>query len=352
MSGRVVKSSSGRVLTVAALLLCMGAFETVAVSLACFLYMPVAQKTRGNGISFGDAQAARPLSVNFEASDLSTGFGVTMRMDYWYWVTEQHSPMAVGLTSCAVGWPMRAFESPDPGFQGATTQAEFARAQTAAMSRPHSTKLPKFLHARPYRAFPTAIRPLGLAVDAVAFGGATALLWFGLATVRSARRRRAGRCLTCGYPVGGLSRCPECGRAGIVALIAALLMPAVFLGCSYNGSPLYSQLPRAEIEQTVQGRFTVGMPYDDVEDAIRGLKLSHDHCLLPSRDGRAPERGIAAYVERAGVSLDPYHRTTDGWLYFWFSGDQRLDEVAFRPPREQRDDDPAGTVVLMKGGQR
>ncbi|MCC6660338.1 MAG: hypothetical protein IT437_05580 [Phycisphaerales bacterium] len=350
MSGRVVRWSRRRVAGVAALLVLAGAMGAMGVSLACFLYMPVTQRGKGNGISYRDAQAAKPLSVNFEASDFSTGFGVTTRMDYWYWVTAQHSPMAVGLTSCAVGWPMRAFESSDPGFAGAASQAEFARAQTAAMSRPSSSNLPKFLHAHPYRELPTAVLPLGLAVDTLVFAAATGGLWFGFSTARAARRRRAGKCLSCGYPLGALARCPECGRGGCAVALAAFLAVAACSGCRFNGSSLYSELPSPDFERIMREQFRPGMAYAEVEDALQDLRLSHEHGPVPSRNGDTPERGIMARIEPGGPSLgDPWSRARDGLLYLRFAGDHTLDEVAFVPPRERRHDDAGREVLLVTG---
>lgn len=55
---------------------------------------------------------------------------------------------------------------------------------------------------------------LGSGVYAMGVGG----VWWGAVFVRRVRRRRAGRCVRCGYDLAGLSQtaaCPECGRARV-----------------------------------------------------------------------------------------------------------------------------------------
>ncbi|MCA9310143.1 MAG: hypothetical protein KDA21_03000 [Phycisphaerales bacterium] len=64
----------------------------------------------------------------------------------------------------------------------------------------------------PDRGLPLIPLWSGFALDALIFG---ALLWGGwglLSGTRRARRRRRGRCAWCGYDLGDLATCPECGR--------------------------------------------------------------------------------------------------------------------------------------------
>jgi len=54
----------------------------------------------------------------------------------------------------------------------------------------------------------------GMSIDVVVYGGAVFVLWRGAKAIRSALRRRLGRCGSCGYSRTGLPSsgvCPECG---------------------------------------------------------------------------------------------------------------------------------------------
>lgn len=56
----------------------------------------------------------------------------------------------------------------------------------------------------------------GLALNTALFA---ALLWVvhgSVVALRKSRRIRAGRCIHCGYPLGHLPQCPECGRLATV----------------------------------------------------------------------------------------------------------------------------------------
>jgi len=51
----------------------------------------------------------------------------------------------------------------------------------------------------------------GIAVNSTVFGLGLWSVTAMYVAARARRRRGRGRCETCGYPVAGLSRCPECG---------------------------------------------------------------------------------------------------------------------------------------------
>jgi hypothetical protein len=53
--------------------------------------------------------------------------------------------------------------------------------------------------------------PVGWLIDAGVFSLATWMVVFGFVNVRGLARRRRGRCLRCGYPLGTASTCTECG---------------------------------------------------------------------------------------------------------------------------------------------
>ena len=65
------------------------------------------------------------------------------------------------------------------------------------------------------RFIPYGIRSVGFIVDTIVYGGALALLRFGVPAVRASWRRRRSRCAACGYRLVNTSgeRCPECGTA-------------------------------------------------------------------------------------------------------------------------------------------
>ena len=70
---------------------------------------------------------------------------------------------------------------------------------------------------RPGPLFPTRVIPLGFSVNTGFFALliGSVLLALGLARSRGVRaaRARRGACRTCGHPLAGLARCPECGRS-------------------------------------------------------------------------------------------------------------------------------------------
>ena len=60
-------------------------------------------------------------------------------------------------------------------------------------------------------AIPYYVHPLGLLVDTLLFAAMAWMLLFAPGVVRRTHRRRAGKCLRCGYLLKGRSPCPECG---------------------------------------------------------------------------------------------------------------------------------------------
>jgi hypothetical protein len=65
---------------------------------------------------------------------------------------------------------------------------------------------------RAQRAFPWMPLWLGVAGNAVLYGGLLLVLWFALVWLLRRWRRHRGRCPNCAYPMQqGVGRCPECG---------------------------------------------------------------------------------------------------------------------------------------------
>ncbi len=57
------------------------------------------------------------------------------------------------------------------------------------------------------------LRPMwrGAVGNTLFYGCILCLLWFGVAALRRATRRRRGLCVRCAYPIGDSERCSECG---------------------------------------------------------------------------------------------------------------------------------------------
>lgn len=87
------------------------------------------------------------------------------------------------------------------------------------------TKGPPFTIARGWSVGSTSAGPLdprviplepiwsGLLLNTLVFGAAFLAFGTGLSMLRARGRRRANRCVSCGYPLGELACCPECGTA-------------------------------------------------------------------------------------------------------------------------------------------
>lgn len=209
-------------------LLCLGAgaLINILIAAACLMYAPTSMTSRGGGVSQNITGRA-PYSVALENRDLYSGFGVCEMMEYWCWVPEQRpgrvSVVGAGVQAARCGWPLFALSSPRPPFPASCDQAGWDAAVKAAYARPTTDKvLPAFLKAKPYRALPTRVMPLGFVVNTFLYGSLIGAMTFGVTWLRRLLRRRASCCEHCGYPVPGLDRCPECGRAVRSRLRAAM----------------------------------------------------------------------------------------------------------------------------------
>jgi hypothetical protein len=64
------------------------------------------------------------------------------------------------------------------------------------------------------------VRPMwtGMVVNVAVLGASVGVMWWGVGLARRWVRRRRGRCLRCGYVLGGVSGglCPECGEGMVV----------------------------------------------------------------------------------------------------------------------------------------
>lgn len=76
------------------------------------------------------------------------------------------------------------------------------------------------------RPIPLRPIPLGFALNTLLYAAAMYSVWWGFTRHRQLRRLRRGACARCGYEVGVLAVCPECGARTPVGRAAAIV-PAV-----------------------------------------------------------------------------------------------------------------------------
>lgn len=134
------------------------------------------------------------------------------------WNSQGTAPSTVGgplprtQTRHSAGFPMAALETRHEGLTGAVAKLQAGRFAFYGWER-GGTYTP---------VSPTAVSdvivPLmpywpGLLMDAAIYGfiGGAIVIWLG--GRRRRRRWRRGECVECGYALGNLDRCPECGSA-------------------------------------------------------------------------------------------------------------------------------------------
>ncbi len=114
----------------------------------------------------------------------------------------------------AAGWPMPCLASRS----SATTTG--ARSASWSMRIWPATATGSAVPRDPDKgAVPLRPLPLGLAANTLLFAAPPFIVLAAIPAGRRALRRRRGLCPVCGYAVGGLDRCPECGTDGIGNLV-------------------------------------------------------------------------------------------------------------------------------------
>jgi hypothetical protein len=200
-----------------------GTLLATMTAAASLLYAPVSQVPGvGGGFSSSDAEGRAPGSVAFKPGEVYLGLGIREDLDYWLWIASAE-PVAgeptqisgAGVPTVSVGWPLLAFTSPPVRFADAGAHPEFIAATEHAYARAVTTAAPEFLRARPHRVLPGRILPLGFAVNTMLYAAVAGVALYAPGVIRRGLRRRAGRCLGCGYPLTGGDRCPECGAPAL-----------------------------------------------------------------------------------------------------------------------------------------
>lgn len=141
-----------------------------------------------------------------------------------------HATGGGSYTRYSFGWPFRclyfeeAWNSPT---KGTWASSIFGRWAQIDRGDPNTIQFPDWTRrgsammrrwiapggfTRAEAPVPLGVAPLGMLANSLAYG---TFLWFllSLATWLSGwRRRRAGRCVACGYDLAELTTCPECGE--------------------------------------------------------------------------------------------------------------------------------------------
>jgi hypothetical protein len=198
-----------------------GLIATVIVAAACLFYSRSHMVEDHGGISSDDRS---PGAVTFKHGQRYAGFGYREWMDCYataFKTASGSSIIGAGVTSGWCGWPFLAFATPRHHFAShCANRTEWDKIVKTAYARSSTSDVvPPFFRVRPSRQIPTRPAGAGLVGDVLFYAVLIGGCWFGLSAARRAWRRRRGRCSACGYPMGGLARCPECGEefAGAVA---------------------------------------------------------------------------------------------------------------------------------------
>lgn len=110
------------------------------------------------------------------------------------------------------GWPMRSLEIQWPHSQNMLVSIWLFKKPTEAALRtglPVSTSItrsPERTHLPLMPVWP------GFFVNSLLYSAIACALLCGPGMARRLRRRRRGWCISCGYDLAGLPKCPECGR--------------------------------------------------------------------------------------------------------------------------------------------
>lgn len=177
-----------------------------------------------------------PTSPDLQVQIENTGF----RVDAWHATGPR-----VGEVSAAIyrsGWPMLAMERRQVReARGATNREQWVVSGAGgpgsgiAVPDPLRPLLPAA--TRPFRhRIPLVPLPLGFAVNTVLAAGAMYAVLFGPQHLVRARRRTLGLCLICGYDVGPLAVCPECGEGDRQAASAAEEPPGGSNSCELRSN--------------------------------------------------------------------------------------------------------------------
>jgi hypothetical protein len=113
------------------------------------------------------------------------------------------------------GWPVHALERMDFLPFSGNNLALLEDAYVAAYPNHGAIRIPESIAswATPGMILlPTTIIWPGFTISTIGWACISAILWYSPRFIRSAWRRRHGRCIACGYALHALAICPECGR--------------------------------------------------------------------------------------------------------------------------------------------
>jgi hypothetical protein len=157
-----------------------------------------------------------PPGAPARAAHVSVQRGVAKRITLY--ISEPVPPQgAYTVSEARSGWPARAMRTVQLQHPtGAGSKVDGSSWQTWRPERRWAVRLPSYSMASEFEhrgMLPTAVVPLGFAIDTALFGGIIFLLWCAPPLARESLRRRRGACPACGYDLRGITSgtCPECG---------------------------------------------------------------------------------------------------------------------------------------------
>lgn len=192
--------------------LALGAALNVAVAWACQIFSSTVSVEL---IEAPDPRIVPPARTgsagSFGARQRAEGFG---RTNYWYLAAFQPLQQVRGVRGSdpdlglfQAGWPMRSLESRSgPGWR------PVADNERAWAFKYGGSSTPKWLMDHQLPLYPLWV---GFTVNTIFWGGAIPPAAFAFRRIRGVRRRGRGQCTGCGYPLGGVTVCPECGRNAV-----------------------------------------------------------------------------------------------------------------------------------------
>ena len=240
-----------RCLTKLVVFLLLGAIVNVAVAWGCAAWMPLVSIPGGvqNYLVSQDEALwwarwvpngfiSRPV-VSSRASTwgLRAAYVSAERADRSITLTTDATGLVTGITGAPApnpvyfdhvmfirsGWPLSAFQGARWIMgKGQRGQPRLAAALEIPPASGSATMVNAVAYDRPsarggeYRIIPTAVMPIGFAVNTLIYGVLLWLLALGSFAMRRHIRRKRGLCLRCGYDLRGAEHdvCPECGADG------------------------------------------------------------------------------------------------------------------------------------------